>query len=136
MPRGRLYTAKLTDKIGEVADAMRSRKFSHVPVLDEEGVVIGVFNEAAIFDYFWSDEIIDAGRDKPVKDIERHCSLDANHTESFEFVKPSMPENKIIAAFAGLRTNLTRVGALFVTPSGKSAEPITGMTTPWDVLAR
>jgi CBS domain-containing protein len=68
VPRGRLYTAKLTGKIGDIADAMRSENYLHVPVLDEEGVVVGVFNEAAIFDYFCSDEIIDVGRDKPVKD--------------------------------------------------------------------
>jgi CBS domain-containing protein len=68
VPRGKLYAAKLTGKIGDVADAMRSGNYLHVPVLDEEGVVVGVFNEAAIFDYFCSDEIIDVGRDKPVKD--------------------------------------------------------------------
>ncbi len=47
-----------------------------------------------------------------------------------------MREDEIIAAFTKVGSDLTRVGALFVTPSGKPTEPITGMITPWDVLAR
>ena len=136
VPRSKLYTVKLTDKIGDVAEVMQSRKWSHVPILDEKDVVIGVFNEAAIFDYFWTDDVIDARRDMPIKDIERHCSLDARHTETFEFVRPSMREDEIIAVFTKIGGDLTRVGAVFVTPSGKPTEPITGMITPWDVLAR
>ena len=136
VPRSTLYTVKLTDKIGDVADVMRSESWSHIPILDEKDVVIGVFNEAAIFDYFWTDDVIDARRDMPIKDIECHCSLDANHTETFEFVKPSMREDEIITTFTKVRGDLTRVGAIFVTPSGKPIESITGMITPWDVLAR
>ena len=46
------------------------------------------------------------------------------------------PEDEIIAAFTRVRGDLSRLGALFVTPSGKRIEKMTGMITPWDVLAR
>ena len=136
VPRGKLFTAQLTSNIRDVADEMRAKYYSHVPILDDADVVIGVFNEAAIFDYFSSNEVIDAARHMLIEDIVRHCRLDTKHTETFKFMKPSMRDDEIIAAFTKVGGDLTRVGALFVTPSGKPTESITGMITPWDVLAR
>lgn len=134
--RGDLHVARVSDTIGAVIDVMKAKNFSHIPMLDEQDKVSGVFNEAAIFDYFCSDEIIDAGRDLTISAILRHCSLDANHTEKFGFVRPTATEDDLIAEFTSVAGPLTRVGALFVTPSGKISEPITGMITPWDVLGR
>jgi len=122
-------------KMGEIADAMRVKKFSHVPILDDHGRLLGVFNEAAIFDCFCSDEIIDASRDLPVSTILKLYRLDANHTETFAFVRPTATESDLVNTFTKIEGPFKRIGALFVTPSGKRTEPITGMITPWDVLA-
>ena len=65
-----------------------------------------------------------------------HCSLKANHTETFGFVRQTTAEDDLIAKFTNLAGNFARVGALFVTPSGKVTEPLTGMLTPWDVLSQ
>jgi len=37
--------------------------------------------------------------------------------------------------FIAIETPTTRVGAVFVTASGKRTEPLQRMITPWDVLA-
>jgi hypothetical protein len=136
IPVGSLFTASLSSRIGNVAEEMRRRRFSHVPILDERRIVLGVFNEAAIFDYFWTDEILDASRDIQIAGIINHCKLDAGHTEVFDFVRPSTTQDELIAAFTGIKSESARVGAIFVTPSGTANEPITGMLTPWDVLRR
>lgn len=133
--RGDLYVIRKSDMIGQIIDTMSAKSFSHIPVLDDQDKVLGVFNEAAVFDYFCSDDIIDARRDLTISEIFPHCSLDAKHTETFGFVRPKATEDDLIAEFTTVAGSFTRVGALFVTPSGKRSEPITGMVTPWDVLA-
>lgn len=134
--RGDLYVTRVSDTVGSVTDVMRAKSYSHIPILDDQDKVLGVFNEAAVFDYFCSDDIIDARRDLTISEILRHCSLDANHTETFGFVRPTATADDLIGEFTTVAGTLTRVGALFVTPSGKRSEPITGMVTPWEVLAR
>lgn len=127
--------AQVTDKLGDLADAMRRDGFSHLPVLDDHNVVIGVFNEAAVFDHLWSDSETIVGRNMIVSDILHHCRLDAGHTETFTFVNPRIPLDDLVDIFAAVESPTTRVGAAFVTASGKDIEPLQRLITPWDVLA-
>jgi CBS domain-containing protein len=133
--RGDLFVVDTTGNVRETIDVMREKKFSHIPILDDHDILLGVFNEAAIFDYFYSDDVIDAQHDLTMSTILQHCSLDANHTETFRFVRPTAIVDDLIAQFTTVAGPSTRVGALFVTPSGNGSDPITGMVTPWDVLA-
>lgn len=134
--RGDLFIARVDDSIGEIADKMKTMAFSHVPILNQDDIILGVFNEAAIFDYFWSDNVIDASRDLTISKILLHCNLNANHTETFRFVRPTTTKDYLVTKFTNLESNSTRIGAIFVTPSGKKSESITGMLTPWDLLSR
>jgi hypothetical protein len=70
-----------------------------------------------------------------IKDILRHCRIDAQHTETFKFVRPATQVDDLAEMFKAIETPLTRVGAVFVTPSGKSEEPVHRLVTPWDVIA-
>lgn len=135
IPRGKLYVADCDQTVVSAADVMRAKKFSHVPILNERDVLVGVFNEAAIFDYFFSNRTDGKPQELTIRTILVHCRLDAGHTESFGFVAPSTTEDAIVAKLTTVAGPSTRIGALFVTASGKASEPITGMITPWDVLA-
>ena len=134
MPRGKISAASPTDRLGDLADELRRGGFSHVPILDEHGAVIGVFNEAAVFDYLWSDSETIIGRQMRIEEILPHCRLDAERTESFRFVRPGTPIDHLIDLFLALASPTTRVGAAFVTASGKSTEPLQRLITAWDVL--
>jgi CBS domain-containing protein len=135
VPRARLCVADRGQTIASIAGIMRTKKFSHIPVLDERDVLTGVFNEAAIFDYFFSGKK-EKSHELTIQEILVHCRLDAGHTETFGFVGPNATEDAIVGKLTSTSGPSTRIGALFVTASGKSSEPITGMLTPWDVLAR
>lgn len=134
--RKQIRIAGLTDRLGDLADEMKRRGYSHVPILDERDVVIGVFNEAAVFDYLWSQTEIIIGRDMQIADIMDYCRLDANHAEIFKFVSPRTSLEDLVEMFSGVESQNTRIGAAFVTPSGKRSEPLSRLITPWDVLAR
>ena len=106
-----------------------------MPILDQGDVVIGVFNEAAVFNYLWAEAETIVGRGMQISDILNHCRLDANHTEIFTFVTPRTLFDDLFETFLAVRSSTTRVGAAFVTASGKKSEPLQRLITPWDVLA-
>ena len=134
VPLMQIKTASLTDRLGDLADEMKQGGFSHVPILDECDVLIGVFNEAAIFDHLWAETETIVGRQMQISDILPHCRLDADHTETFRFVKPRTPIDDLVEMFLALESPTTRVGAAFVTASGKKTEPLQRLITSWDVL--
>lgn len=126
--------ALLTDRLGDLADVMREKGYSHLPVLDEKGAIIGVFNEAAVFDLAWSDDAVIISKSMFVRDVLAYCGLGASRTEKFKFTKPTTPINDLVEMFAAPVSQFTRIGAVFVTSSGKSHEPLQRLITPWDVL--
>ena len=135
VPRNKIKTASLTDRLGDLADEMKRGGFSHVPIVDERDAVIGVFNDAAVFDHLWAETETIVGRQMQISDIFPHCRLDGDHTENFRFVKPRTPIDDLVEMFLALLSPTTRVGAAFVTASGKKTEPLQRLITAWDVLA-
>lgn len=136
VPRASLFVAGVEDKVVKVARHMKEKRYSHIPIVNGEHRLIGVFNEAAIFDFFLVEGAIMADHDITISEIMRHCSLDGGRTEAFGFVRPSTPISDLIVRLTLDPERAIRVGALFVTSSGKATDPITGMLTAWDVLAR
>jgi CBS domain-containing protein len=134
--RGAIRTARLEDRLGDLALEMKRNGYSHMPVLDERDTVIGVFNEAAVFDYLWTDAETIIGRQTRVGDILPHCRLGAGHTETFIFIRPGTLLDDLVRKFRAIDSPTTRVGAAFVTASGKQGQPLHRMITPWDVLTR
>ena len=135
VPRKKIKAAGIADRLGDLADEMKRNGFTHIPILDERDVVIGVFNEAAVFDHLWMDAATVIGRDMVISEILPHCQLDADHTENFKFVSPRMPIDALVDMFLALESPTSRVGAVFVTASGKKTEPLNRLITPWDVMA-
>lgn len=132
--RKEMKTADLSDHLGDLAKDMKATGFSHLPILDEGDRLLGVFNEAAVFDFLWQEPEQIIGRSMTVEAILQHCRLDAEHTETFKFVRPGISVEELAEMFKAVETPFTRIGAIFVTPSGKTNEPVSRMITPWDVL--
>lgn len=134
VPRRDIRTARPDERLGVLAEEMRRRAFSHLPILDDEGAIIGVFNEAAVFAHLWAEDETIVGKNMLVSEILPHCRLDAGHTERFVFVGPGEPIDRLVDRFLALPSPGTRVGAVFVTDSGKASDPLRRLITAWDVL--
>lgn len=134
VPRKQIHVAKREDQLGDLAEIMKTKGFTHLPILDSGGVIEGIFNEASIFDYLWSETERIVGKDMTVEEILPYCSLDRPRTERVKFVRPNVALEELSSMFAAPDTPTTRVGAVFVTASGKSSEAISRLITPWDVL--
>ena len=130
-----LWCVSLDARIIDVSNKMKSENYSQVPITDADNVLLGVFSESSIFSYFGTDEIIDASKSLKIKDIFAHCQLDDQRTEIYRFTNPNMPIDKIYNKFVTTDGNTRRLGAVFVTASGKQTEKVSRMITAWDVLA-
>ena len=69
-----------------------------------------------------------------VKDLMQFCSME-DRSEVFKFIKPGTTLERVYDLFTGITGPNQRVGALFITSSGKNGDPITGMITAWDILS-
>lgn len=134
IPLKQIRTASPEENLGALAEDMKRHGYSHLPILEGNNVVIGVFNEAAVFDYLWSESEKIIARATRLSEILQHCRLDADHTETFQFVSPRKQLEELVEIFRAVQSPTTRVGAVFVTASGKANEPLQRMITPWDVL--
>lgn len=132
--RKAMKIAQLTDELGDLADVMKQTGFSHLPILDDRDVLIGVFNEAAIFDYLWREPEQIVARSMTIEDILSHCRLGTDRTETFRFVRPNTSVDDLIELFRAVETATSRVGAVFVTAAGKADQPVHRLITPWDVM--
>ena len=132
-----LTVAKWDDPILPIIATMRENSFSHIPITNDAGVVEGVFNEAAIFDYLTSSGMIMMLEDATLlSDLRNHCRIGADHIETFRFISPSASEDQVADMFLTVIGPFSRVGAVFVTPEGYPNKPIQRMITAWDVLAQ
>lgn len=129
-----LYTARLSSFVKNLADKMIEDKFSHVPILDDDNVLLGVFNESAVFESYLCEEVIGLEAETKIEDLMPFCEVGRQRTEAFKFIKPSASLDDIADLFSGWEGDAARLGAVFVTASGKDSDPVQRMMTAWDVL--
>lgn len=126
-----MFVVDLEEKLIKV---MNEKKISHVPVLDKDKKLIGVFSENTIFSKLSEDEIIEIGKEYKVKDYEKYIKLENHSSEYFDFVK----RNEELASAQNLFNKSIKkdkkLVMLFVTRNGKKNEEILGILTPWDLL--
>lgn len=130
-----IRAARPEETLGSLADLMREKGFSHLPILGDKKQVVGVFNEAAVFAHLLRQGETIIGRNMRLSDIMDDCQIESPRTETFKFVSPRTLLRELQSIFLSLSTPFSRVGAVFVTSSGKAHEPVQRLITPWDILA-
>ena len=129
-----MFVVDLEEKLEKLIKVMNEKKISHVPVLDKDKKLIGVFSENTIFSKLSEDEIIEIGKEYKVKDYEKYIKLENHSSEYFDFIK----RNEELASAQNLFNKSIKkdkkLVMLFVTRNGKKNEEILGIITPWDLL--
>ena len=131
IPREDVFSGTLNDGIHHVVGEMLANVFSHVPVLDVNDHVIGVFSESTMLEM--SKAGIADGANMTLGDIAKFLPCERHTAEVFRFV----PKNDHIAHLrylcAETLNNHERIGMFFVTENGKKDEPLLGILTVWDI---
>ena len=129
----KIYSRKMDDSVVETIKEMKAKGFTHVPILDGK-VVQSAFDENALFNYIADEGIIDLD-DLTFKDLASYMSLTDRETVAFDFVPANTYLDDLTPKFQLALKEGKRLGMIFVTPTGQPHDQLTGILTPWDVLA-
>ena len=129
-----IYWRSLDDSVKEAMQVMRERTFTHVPILNADRRVIGVFDENSVFEYLTAEGIVDIDDDLRFGAIQKYLSVTGREMEEFLFVDPGMPVDELEALIEGRFQKNRRVGMAFLTAGGRQSSSLYGIVTPWDIL--
>lgn len=138
IPYGKVCRKFLSDNLQKTVLEMRTRGFSHIPIVANKRVV-GLFDKKVLFD-FLADNIKNNSRipnlsEYTFADIERYISLTSKEKQDFLFVPSNMYIDKLEGVFEKENKRGRKINLVFLTATGKDTEPLQGLLTPWDVLA-
>lgn len=130
-----LFVATYRQVAKEIMEKMAEKGFSHVPILNDDGMVVGVFSESTLFSYFLkkkSDDILHSS--SLIQEYEEYIKLENHSSERFEFVCKEEEVIQIIKKFKFYEKSPKKLKMIFVTKSGKETEKLLGVITPFDLL--
>ena len=129
-----VYKRTKTDRVKEAMSAMRANVYTHVPIVNSDNIVEGVFDENSVFNYLAAEEIACIDDDLTFEQMKDYISLNNREMEEFIFVKASLYVDDLEKKFEEATGKGKRIGMAFITVSGKSDSPLVGIITPWDIL--
>ena len=127
-----VYFVRMQDLVGTTIHKMKELNISHVPVLDDQQKVIGVFSENTIFTKLSFDEIIEVDKDSTIEEYKNYIKLDSHSSEYFNFVGLNYAVADIKKDYAHPLIGDKRLVLSFVTKTGHSNQKLEGIVTPWD----
>ena len=128
----RVYSCRLDTIISDVVAEMMKRVYSHVPVLDDLGKVIGVFSESTMLQMHrngWIHKNI--AQMKSIRDL---LPIERHKADEFPFVATSEPVPYLRRLTDDALVDGKRIGMFLVTENGCAEEPLIGILTVWDLV--
>ncbi|MCR4698740.1 MAG: CBS domain-containing protein [Bacilli bacterium] len=129
----KIYSCKKSDPLSQVLKKMEYYSLSHVPVLDEDGCVQGIFSRSTIFDYLSMNEAFTYDKNITIGDFEEFLPLDSHLNETFLFVSQNERVDKIFSHLFKNKEHDKNVALLLMTRNGRPGEKLLGIITATDV---
>lgn len=129
-----VFTATIDDNITATARLMYQKLYTHVPIYNGSKFE-GVLSESALLK--WVGELSEGNRPLDAKRtiLEMVHQLDqpGNKFNNYEFASRNMFVLDVKNRFEQAMDEGIRLGAIFITKTGKMTELIDGMVTAWDL---
>lgn len=128
-----VFTVQTTDLLYPTAQTMLKNIYTHVPVYKNDEFA-GVLSESAILRWIGyrvsnNKQLVDT---RTLAEIIDWLDESGNKYNDFEFVPRSTIVLDVKKRFEIALLEGRRLGAVFVTKTGKTAEPVEGIVTAWD----
>lgn len=129
----KIVSCKMDDSLFSVLKMMEYRSLSHIPVLDPDGTVQGIFSRSTIFDYVSMNEELENPSKMTIRDFEEFLPLDAHLNERFLFVSKYDKVDHIYPELFKSREHEKNLSLILVTEHGRSTERLLGIVTLTDM---
>lgn len=133
-PAKDIFCAHGNDRLIDVMRSMRKNGYSHVPVVERDGVV-GVFSVKSLFDYLAEKGMDSIDSETRICALGDRLRLDRELGERYMFAAADCSIVGVRNAFESYTRKNCRLSAVFVTRTGAPEEELICMLTPWDVLS-
>lgn len=128
-----VFSCSFDDTISSIVDVMLKNVYSHVPVLDENGKVGGVFSESTLLEM--GKARIGSGEGTTIRDVSQFLPLERHTADVFRFVPKNDPIAHLRHLCAEALERRERIGIIFVTEKGDVDDLLLGIITVWDIAA-
>ena len=136
VPISRLFFRRENDSIRGTLFKMREIPSGHVPVLDDEGKVSGVFTAVSFLNIIADRKGNPLSPDADFEEAEKYISFDGHDSEVYRFVKSSLYVDELRDIFEQTYSGGKRLAMVFVTSNGMADGKLLGTISPWDVLGK
>jgi len=129
-----VFVCSTNDFITDVIQVMTEKTYTHIPVY-EESEFIGVFSESSITKWI-RNSAEDGGfilEETKIGDLKRYLDRSDNKFNSYKFLAKNTDVFSIQEAFLSFVQEEKRLGAIFITETGKVNEKLLGIITAWDI---
>lgn len=126
-----IFTCSTQDTLNAVLEKMVEKIYTHIPVYDQEKRFYGMITETAIVNYLLKNTNINIY--DTVDSIPKKFLNDYGNNNYYKFVSAQKSIFDVIYEFDKAIQERVRLGALFVTKTGKKDEKILGVVTAQDL---
>ncbi len=129
----KIFSCTMEDRVEDCLKKMEYHSLSHLPLLDEDGCVQGVFSRSTLFDYLSMNESIFVDKETKISLFEEFLDLDEHLNERFLFVKRNERVDSVYPLLFKEKEHERNVSLLFVTEHGRRTEKLLGIITMTDL---
>lgn len=128
------YKVTIDEPVKSVTANMSKKKFSHTPIIDNNGILVGVFSESTLYTYLLDHQEVSIKDSTTIKEFLDYIPVDKHSSEKYLFVAKNTRLSEIYNSFDKKFAHDKRIAMLFVTYNGKSNQKIIGIITLQDLL--
>lgn len=132
----KLFYRKRNDSIHSTLEQMRKIPSGHVPVLDENGKVIGVFTAVSFLNIMADRKGEPLPEGFSFSEAEKYIAFDHHDSEVYRFVTGELYVDELKDVFEHTYSGGKRLAMVFVTTNGQKDGKLLGTISPWDVLGK
>ena len=129
----KIFTCYLHDTLSYLLPRMAKNSLSHIPIVDEERHVLGIFSRSTLFDYLCLSKEKDYSLESKVSQFEEVTGINSHLNESFTFVSRYQKVDQVYS-YLKREAHAKNLGLLLVTEHGNKNEKLLGVITLTDLV--
>ena len=136
VPINRLFCKNSFESVKGTLGKMIELSIGHVPVLDENKKVSGVFTAFSLLSIMADRKGEPLSENFSFTDAKKYIRLDLHDSEVYSFAEKNLYVDELKNIFEKTYSGGKRLAMVFITSNGKEDGKLLGTISPWDVLGK